>query len=124
MILILSFFAFDASCLGENEKPEKNLEISIRLMVPDAGWSVSIEKVCKVGEELWAVSQLHRSEGVAAQIISTIHAKQKIRAPELPIRHFVIGKTWKWKNKEGYTFIKDQKEIKEQLKSAILIWKR
>jgi len=36
---------------------------------------------------------------------------------------FVIGKSWDWKNKEPYTFIKDLKQIEKELKSGKLLYK-
>ena len=39
----------------------------------------------------------------------------EITAEDLPLKHFVLGKTWNWENKEDMTFIKDRKDIADDL---------
>lgn len=103
---------------GDARSPEPR-EISVALEVPDAGWSIGIEGVYRVGDELWAVSRLTRSGGMAAQVISTVQDSARVRAPAgLPVRHFVIGKTWNWENDVPYTFIESREEITQELRGA------
>jgi hypothetical protein len=45
------------------------------------------------------------------------------RSPDLPLRYFVIGKTWHWKNQEPYIFIENLKQIEKALKSGKLLYK-
>lgn len=94
-------------------------EITVRLTVPDAAWTVVIEEVHRVGDELWVISLVSRNPDVmAAQVISTVQDSLKITVPDLPIKIFVIGKTWVWENTEPYTFITDLKQIEKALKSG------
>ena len=99
-------------------------EITFTLTVPDAAWTVAIEEVYKVENELWVISIVSRNPDVmGAQVISTVQASLKLAAPDLPLKYFVIGKAWGWKNKEPYTFIENLKQIEKELKSGKLLYR-
>jgi len=51
---------------------------------------------------------------MVAQVISTVQASLKLDAPELPMKYFIIGKTWDWKNAEPYTFINDMRRPRKR----------
>jgi hypothetical protein len=105
--------------LGAGEK-----EIAVKLTVPDAAWTIAIDEVHKVGNELWVISTVSQNpEVMGAQVISTVQASLKLTAPDLPMKYFIIGKAWDWVNKEPYTFIKNLKQIGEELKSGKLLYK-
>jgi len=102
------------NALGMEEK-----EITVKMTVPDATWSIAIDEVYEVGDELWVVSIVSQNPDMAgAQVISTVQASLTIAAPDLPVKHFIVGKTWNWKNEEPYIFIKDLKQIDDQLQSG------
>ncbi len=83
---------------GADEK-----EITVKLTVPDAAWAITIDEVHSVRNELWIISTVSRNtDFIGAQVISTVQASLKLAAPDLPLRYFVIGKTWNWKNEEPY----------------------
>lgn len=108
------------AALGEDEK-----EITVTLTVPDAAYTIAIEEVHKVKNEIWVISKVSRDPNImGAQVISTIGDTVKASAPDLPMKHFVIGKTWGWKNEEPYTFTKNLKDIEKDLKSGTLAYKR
>jgi hypothetical protein len=107
------------NALGMEEK-----EITAQLTVPDATWSIAIDAVYEVGDELWVVSIVSQNPDMAgAQVISTVQASLTIAARDLPVEHFIIGKTWHWENAEPYTFIEDPGELVEGLKDVKLIYK-
>ena len=98
LVLLLHITAW-----GADEK-----EITVRLTVPDVAWAIAIDEVHRVGNELWIISTVSRKPDLmGAQVISTVQASLKLVAPDLPMRYFVIGKTWNWKNEEPYTFIEN-----------------
>ena len=104
---------------GSDEK-----EITVRLTVPDAAWAIAIDEVHCVGNELWIISTVSRNPDLmGAQVISTVQASLKLAVPDLPLRYFVIGKTWNWKNEEPYTFIENLTQIEKALKSGKLLFK-
>jgi hypothetical protein len=52
---------------------------------------------------------------------SAIKASVNCATADLPVKHFVIGKTWNWQNED--TFIKTLKELEKQIKSGKLLCK-
>jgi hypothetical protein len=91
----------------------------VELAVPDTTWSVAIDKVYRVGDELWVISHVSRDpDMMGAQVISTVRASLEIAAPDLPVQNFITGKTWTWENSEGHTFIEDLKQIDAELQTG------
>jgi hypothetical protein len=111
------------TALGAGKAEKK--EIAISLTVPDSAWTISIDEVYEVRGELWVISSLSRDPDVTGlQVISTLKQSEKIVVPDLPVKHFVIGKTWQWKNKEPYTFIDNIDRIEAELKNGEILYKR
>jgi len=118
MMTLLSALLFSTTVLGAEEG-----EITVTLTVPDAAWTIAIDEVHEVKDEIWIISTVSRDPDVmGAQVISIVKASVKLAAPDLPVKHFVIGKTWDWKNEEPYTFIKNLKELERELKSGKFIY--
>ena len=46
----------------------------------------------------------------------------KAKAPKLPVRHLILGKTWNWANKEPYSFLSDPKELSKPIAGAKLVY--
>ena len=113
-ILLPLVLLFCTTAAGAGEK-----EITVKLTVPDSSWTVAIEEVFKVESELWVISSVSQNPDImGAQVISTVQASMKIAVPDLPVKNFIIGKTWAWENTEPYTFITDLKQIEKELKSG------
>lgn len=113
-IMVPLVVLFCTAAAGAEEK-----EITVALTVPDATWSMTIEEVHSVGNELWVISSVSQNpDMMGAQVISTVQASLKIAVPDFPIRYFIVGKTWSWENTEPYTFITDLKQIEKELKSG------
>jgi zinc protease len=113
MVLLLC-----TNALGMEEK-----EITVKLTVPDATWSIAIDAVYEVGDELWVVSIVsHNPDMAGVQMISTVQASLTIAAPDLPVKNFIVGKTWNWKNEEPYTFIEGLKQIHDEIQSGKLLY--
>jgi hypothetical protein len=119
-IILPLVFLFCTTALGADRK-----EITVKLTVPDSAWTIAIDEVHDVENELWIISTVSRDPSMMGmQVISTVQASLKLVAPDLPMKHFVIGKTWGWKNKEPYTFIKNLKQIEKWLKSGKLLYRK
>ena len=104
---------------------EKQLrEISIALTVPNPAWTLSIREVWIVGDELWVISRLTRVSDMAAQVITTVSDKITIMTPNLPIKHYVVGKTWNWGGQGGHVFIESRDVLKDDLRSGERIYKK
>jgi len=118
MILLLVLL-FCTTAVGAADK-----EITVKLTVPDAAWTIAIDEVYMVGNELWVISTVSQNpDMMGAQVISTVQASLKLAAPDLPTKYFIIGKAWDWENEEPYTFIKNLKQIEKELKSGKLLYK-
>ena len=91
--------------------------IAISLKVPDSAWQLGPEGAYQVGGEVWAVWQLTRRAGMGLTVITTRKSAVYTAPSALPVKRFILGKTWNWKNAEPYTFVaKDaQAAFKKQL---------
>ena len=119
-ILMVLWLALSAITAGAEEK-----QLEVQLTVPDSAWKISIDSVHQVNQEIWVVSTVSRDPDLmGAQVISTITATVNIDADDLPVKHFVIGKTWNWENEENDTFIKDQKQIEKDLATGKVLYQR
>jgi zinc protease len=116
---------------GSLAKPETSIiaepdttPISVRLDVPDAAWRIQIEKVYLTNEKVVAISKLSRADDMAAQVISTVSDTVEIDAvhAELPVKHYIIGKTWDWGDTGEYTLIEDMGAFNGALQSAELLF--
>ncbi|MAT47214.1 MAG: hypothetical protein CMO35_07260 [Verrucomicrobiaceae bacterium] len=97
-------------------------KVSVQLTVPDGGWKIRIIQVYQTSTHLVAVSKLERGSGPAIQVISKVVDSVKVRAPELPVRHCILGKTWKWQNKEPHTVFPSSKELAKRVVGAKLVF--
>ena len=96
--------------------------VSVQLTVPDGGWKIRIVQVYQTPTHLLVLSELKRHRGPAIQVISQAKDSVKVKAPKLPIRHFVFGKTWNWHNKEPYSFLSNPKDFSKSATGAKLIF--
>lgn len=100
-------------------------QITVKLTVPDSAWTIVIDEVHKVDNEIWVISSVSRDPNMmGAQVISTVQDTVKLVAPDLFVKHFVMGKKWGWKNKEPYTFIKNSGQIEKDLKTGKLLYRK
>ncbi len=98
-------------------------EISVELRVPDSTWSIHIDRVYQVGEELWVVSTVSQDPNLmGAMVISTVKSSIKLPVEDIPVKYYVLGKTWNWENDEPYIFLKDLSVIKKELDRAKLLY--
>ena len=99
-------------------------EVSVRMDAPDGGWSISILEAYRVGDEIWVISELSRAPGMAIQAITPVSDRIRLEGPELPVRHFVVGKTWSWPGEEDVTYLGDRSEIENRLARGRLLYRR
>ena len=100
--------------------------ISIRLDTPDAGWAIEIDKVYRTSESLVVIAQLQHSGDMAAAVISTVSTSVSIPATDdtLPVRYYILGKTWDWGTAPNYTFIESMDAFGTALDQAELIYEK
>lgn len=122
-ILIIGLTACMDMQLQSSEMDMKR-DITVKLQVPDSAWRIRILEIHQVNRELWVISEVYRMKGMAAQVISTVEDTVTVPVPELPVVHFVVGKTWKWSDDGSITFIGSKDEIMKNLKSGECLYKR
>ena len=120
----LKILAFACLSFAGNWLHAQDSTVSVQLGVPDGGWKIRIEQVYQTPTHLLAVSKLERSPGLAIQVISQVKDSVKVKTPKLPVRHYVLGKTWNWSNgkPESYAFLSDPKEITKKVAGAKLVF--
>ena len=99
--------------------------IAVALTVPDTTWRVTIDEVYRVGDTLWVIAAVSQPpDAMGAQVISTVEDALVLDAPDLPVRVFVLGKTWNWQNQEPYDFISTRGQIEADLRQGQLLYRR
>ena len=119
---IFTILAFASLGLASNWTQARESTVSVQLTVPDGGWKIRIARVYQTPTHLLAVSKLERQRGPAIQVISQAKDSVKVKAPKLPVRHFVLGKAWNWPSKEPFTFLSDPKELPKHIGGAKLVF--
>ena len=117
LILFTLLIAHNATAGGF---PETQFRIEFR--APNPSYSVKIEKICIVDEEIWVIAKIDKRDVIAASVIVRLSDAVRVDAPDLPVKYFIYGKTWGWENSEPYTFLKDLSSIKEEIKSGRVIF--
>ena len=115
-----------AACVSTPVNPSETVsarDIEVKMQVPDMGWKIRINEIHRKGEELWVISSLRRHPGMAGQAISTVSDKIHMNLPDISVKHFILGKTWNWENREPYTFIKGMDEIQGSLEGGQLLYR-
>lgn len=80
--------------------------IAVEVLTPDGAWEVKIEEVRQVNNELWVFAKVQRPEGaIGAMMVSAASDQVSGRFPDVPVKTFVIGKNWDWKNDEPVTWL-------------------
>lgn len=121
----------------ESQMPGRGLEsgnveimaeqvIGITLQVPSPAWSLKIDEVWVVGQEMWAIVSLSQSDTMAAQVITAAKATATIKnVPKLPVTYYVVGKTFDWeKAGPNVKFIKSKQEIQDGLEAGEQVYPR
>ena len=109
---------FSQDCAGK--------KVTVILTVPDSAWKIVIDAVYQVRGEIWVISTASRDpNAIGLQVISHVRDSVEVDEPgKLPLKYFVVGKTWNWDNKEGYIFLKSRKEIEADLQPGKLLYPR
>lgn len=112
--------ALPAPRVEPEPKPEAESEadamtertVTVELDAPSPLWSIQIRAVRQVGDELWVLSDLNQRDGMGAMVITTVSDERTVEADDdLPVKHFVTGKTWNWENEGEMTFIDDADQM-------------
>ncbi len=124
--LVQAVIAGSLDQTNDSTSPQGTRKITVRVDTPDAGWQIAIEKIYRSSKSLVAISRLSRSEEMAAQVITTVNDSVNIPADseDLPVRHYILGKTWDWGESDAYTFINSMEEFGTALDDSELIYSK
>ncbi|WP_026072397.1 hypothetical protein [Nodosilinea nodulosa] len=89
--------------------------ITPEVEVPSGGYDLTVQGVYAVNNELWVVSQLEQVDANAPSEPVRVSDRVVLNAPDMPVRHFVIGDRPNGSFNEQYTFINSREEIASQL---------
>ena len=119
--LVIAGSLNQASASTETSPQGEN--ITVRLDTPNAGWQLDVKEIYRSSESLIVISELEHSGEASAQVITTVSSSATIPADlNLPIRHYVLGKTWDWGDTGEYTFIESMDAFGTALDDAELIY--
>lgn len=105
--------------------PSDNKSVSVRIDTPNAGWQVQIEKIYRTTDHLVVISRLKQKAEVAAQVITAVADSAEIPSDiNLPVSHYILGKTWKWGDTGKYNFIDSMDDLGTALVQAELIYSK
>ncbi len=115
-----------SGCGGEKPATERPRALettkteTITLETPTPGWSLVPVAAYRVDDQHWCLHRLSPPDGVVIQVISTATGAIRFRTatPDLPTRHFVLGKTWAWNSNPEFTFIQSLDELRDGLAAA------
>lgn len=98
------------------ERTERTLTVEAE--VPSSGYNLEIQDIYVVNNELWVVSQLEEVNPNAPQ--ATVRASDRIaiNAPDMAVRHYIIGELPIGTFNEQYTFVGNREQIASQLESG------
>lgn len=103
--------------------PIKSDPIRVTMDAPDAGWRIQIDQIYRTAGQLIVISNLTRTAETAAQVITAVSDSVNLPTPiTLPVRHYILGKTWNWGDTGDYQFLKSIDEIKSVLVDAERIY--
>ena len=112
LILISAFISLHAA---DKQK------ITVEMDTPSTAWTVSILEVYQTKTNIVVLSQL-KSVGIGGAAISRVKDSVSISGAKLPVKHYVLGKTWNWPNK-GFNFSADRKAFDKAAKNAKQLYK-
>ncbi|PZV22209.1 MAG: hypothetical protein DCF21_00695 [Leptolyngbya sp.] len=92
--------------------------ITPEVEVPSDGYDLSIQGIYAVNNELWVVSQLDEVNADAPAANMRVSDRVVLNAPDLPVRHFIIGERPAGTFNEQYTFIDSREAIASDLSAG------
>lgn len=111
---------FDMPNAGDKEERTVAVEIEIE----GEEHELSIERIYGTGERLLVVSRLTPTGQELGDERIRLQDQVVLSAPELDVRHYIIGSKpdGDWNNQ--YTFVADERELQDRLDDATLLYNR
>lgn len=108
LLSVATLFTTTSALVADDKKEHK---LAVSFSTPSPAYKASIASVREVGKELWVRVDVITPNGEALAVIGKAKAEATITGPALPVKYFVFGKSWTWKNKEkDIVFLQDLPE--------------
>lgn len=104
------------------ERQERTITAEVE--VPSGGYNLNIRDVYAVNNELWVISRLAETNPNAPRAVTRVSDRIVINAPNIPVRHYIIGARPSGTFNEQYEFIGDRQQILSQLESGRQLYER
>lgn len=98
--------------------------ITTEVEVPSAGYNLEIQSVYAVNNELWVISRLNETTSNAPRATTRISDRIVINAPNMPVRHYIVGARPSGVFNEQYEFIGNREQILPQLQAGRQLYER
>ena len=96
--------------------------ITAEVEVPSAGYDLEIQNISVVNDQLWVVSRLNQNDANAPQKSVRVADRVVVNAPDMAVRHFIIGERPSKSFNEQYTFIENRQQIASQLDTGRVLY--
>ena len=111
LVLAVGTVAFSQQTEGRILPPV----VSVAVLVPDGGWSITITEAREVSGEVWVLAQLKKAPGMSIQALRTVKDSIELDPEGRVVRVLVTGKAWNWPSKEPYYFLDGTPVAKQKL---------
>ncbi|MBD3885326.1 hypothetical protein IFO70_26720 [Phormidium tenue FACHB-886] len=98
--------------------------ITAEVEVPSGGYNLEIQNVYAVNNELWVISRLEETNPNAPQAVTRASDRIVINAPDMSVRHYIVGKRPSGVFNEQYEFIGNRQQILPQLEAGRQLYER
>lgn len=105
-----------------NNSEKEELTIQVEAEVEGEAHQLEIQKIYATGNRLIVVSQLESTGTDIKDQKMRVSDQVVLNAPDLDIKHYIIGKRPNRNFNSQYTYIKDMSEIRQDLSSAKVIY--
>ena len=116
-LILLAFFLLVMEPVPEGEKTL----IALSFDAPNPSYSVTVDSINEVREEIFVLAKVTKKEGMVAQVITKIADSAAIPKTAKPIRYFVTGPLWSWFDDEKITVLEDERAYRELVFDATRI---
>lgn len=104
------------------ERQERTITAEVE--VPSGGYNLEIQDVYAVNNELWVISRLEETNANALQATTRVSDRIVINAPDMPVRHYIVGERPSGVFNEQYEFVGNRQQILPQLEAGRQLYER
>jgi len=102
----------------------KERTITAEVEVPSAGYGLQIQDVYAVNNELWVISRLEETNANAPEATTRVSDRIVVNAPDMPVRHYIVGERPSGVFNEQYEFVGNRQQILPQLEAGRQLYER